>query len=775
MNKSVASGKLKNKKTQDKKLPIIMGALSAISIFILGFGVMLIMYNYWQNNLTDSYADLKGLFDYKASLWGDAFCLPLVVGAGVTYILVFLKKVKLKRRLLFPVLAGIVGGIVGFAMQMQWVISDTTALNWSIPEKHQFNYAGWYHAFFFVIVCFLVSFISANLIQIDAFLFKHNELISPYEEKIYSFCQYFIWLSGILFLQLHFLDDFSEEYPQWCIILFWTIIGVTVLCGFRLVLLKRKRTIKYYTPIIFAVVTSTILSFISISEPLKCDISFLISSILFSALYVSNSENKAKMFFLALLFGSVTWLCHINVSVQLDNGHIILAIVSAVCCILFPFVISILNIKFFEKQSKDYSDKFLIIISFASILSIILIVLANINTISTLTKGLEKIEDFKYEGGTFLIGSIIPYYVEYTFNEIKRIEDERYDSKVIDKYKLSQYIVYFLIYASALILLINCLYFDLSISFGTREIVIVVATVVIIAICCVLIKWAKSKKFSILFLVLCYLSISLYLIVTGINNTSLVLAKLQSFFDSISFWIVITLIVIYACTISVFMTLSFMNNVGLIRQVKMTRQITVSAIIIGVLSGLCYGLAGYQLLLIQTVFYMIQMLIVTMLAFAIIPYLQASVLNPGGDVGILDNYARSSVMQDGFLYSAVVTVNPIVTISLINNILKGYWAPAILLYFAYSIILAPLWSYCVRNNVEHCQKKEALYLEKKEETASSKEKEELSKQFINLKIHLTIQNIIAIILSIPYSPIFIVKNIYDNHKNEGHGMGLLPK
>ena len=75
MNKSVASGKLKNKKTQDKKLPIIMGALSAISIFILGFGVMLIMYNYWQNNLTDSYADLKGLFDYKASLWGDAFCL----------------------------------------------------------------------------------------------------------------------------------------------------------------------------------------------------------------------------------------------------------------------------------------------------------------------------------------------------------------------------------------------------------------------------------------------------------------------------------------------------------------------------------------------------------------------------------------------------------------------------------------------------------------------------------------------------------------------------
>ena len=79
-----------------------------------------------------------------------------------------------------------------------------------------------------------------------------------------------------------------------------------------------------------------------------------------------------------------------------------------------------------------------------------------------------------------------------------------------------------------------------------------------------------------------------------------------------------------------------------------------------------------------------------MLAFAVIPYLQASVLNPGGDVGILDNYARSSVMQDGFLYSAVVTVNPIVTISLLDRITKGYWIHGIILYVVYSLLLAPL-------------------------------------------------------------------------------------
>lgn len=223
------------------------------------------------------------------------------------------------------------------------------------------------------------------------------------------------------------------------------------------------------------------------------------------------------------------------------------------------------------------------------------------------------------------------------------------------------------------------------------------------------------------------------------------------------------------------MTLSVMNNVALIRQKELTRQISVSAMIIGVLSGLCYGLTAYQLLIIQTVFFMIQMLIVTMLSFAFIPYLQASVLNPGGDVGILDNYARSSVMQDGFLYSAVVTVNPIVTISLLNNIVNGYWFTGIFLYLSYSFVLAPIWSYCIRNNVEHCKKKEALYLELSEKASSNKEREELSKQFNNLRVYLTVQNIIAIILSIPYSTIFLIKIVFESQEKDDHSMGLLPR
>ena len=176
-----------NNKTQKREnyLPVIIGFVTSLIVLTIGFGVTLVLFRHWNNNLTDSYAGLKGLFDYKASLWGDAFCLPLLVGAGTTYILVFYKNVKYKRKLLFPIIVGIVGGVAGIAMQLQWVISDSTTLNWSIPEKHHFNYAGWYHAVFFVIISFSVAFLSACLIQIDINLLKNIDLNNLYEKNIY--------------------------------------------------------------------------------------------------------------------------------------------------------------------------------------------------------------------------------------------------------------------------------------------------------------------------------------------------------------------------------------------------------------------------------------------------------------------------------------------------------------------------------------------------------------------------------------------------------------
>ena len=759
-----------------KYRPIIIGILATVFVFVIGFGVLLIMYYHWSNSITESYAGLKGLFDYKASLWGDAFCLPLTVGSGLTYILVFYRKVKKKKKLLFPVIAGVIGGVIGLAMQLQWVISDSTPLNWSIPEQHHFNYAGWYHAAFFVIICSTIAFISACLLQIDIHLLHNVNLNSKYEKNIFSFCQFIIWFCGILFLQLHYLDDYSDKFPQWGIILLFSVSGLIALCGFRLIVLKGIHNYyKYYAPVIFAVIISTLLSFISVSGLPSCDISFLISSILFSSLYVCNSKNKVKMFWLALFFGALVWLCEISVSNQLQVGNFALAVVMIVCCAIVMFAVSLSDYLLFEKHHDYDNNKHPLIISVASIISITLIVLANIRSLSVFIRELGLLDSYKYQGGTFLIGAIIPKYVTYSFNKIKRIEDNRCGSEMIDKFKMSQYIIYFLIYTSALILLINCLEFKINNVLNENDTIIIGAVVAIIILCGVMIKVVKKTSLSIAFLILFYLSITAYLIVTGISKTFQILSIIQNDFNTASFWIVITLIIMTSCTISVFMTLSVMYNVSLIRQFAMTRHISISAIIIGVFSGLCYGIAAYQLLIIQTVFYVFQLLAVTMLAFAVIPYLQASVLNAGGDVGILDNYARSSVMQDGFLYSAVATVNPIVTISLINSIMNGYWLQPLLLCGAYAVILTPMWRYCINNNVEHCRKKEELLLELCNKPLPKRDKENLHIQYNNLRVYLTLQNIIAIILSMPYTIVFLIKTVFENSEEDEANPTIIPE
>ncbi len=40
-------------------------------------------------------------------------------------------------------------GFIGMVIQAEWLISDSTVLNWTIPQQHYFNLAGWYHSIFF--------------------------------------------------------------------------------------------------------------------------------------------------------------------------------------------------------------------------------------------------------------------------------------------------------------------------------------------------------------------------------------------------------------------------------------------------------------------------------------------------------------------------------------------------------------------------------------------------------------------------------------------------
>ena len=147
-------------------------------------------------------------------------------------------------------------------MQAQWLISDTTILNWSIPSQHRFNYAGWYHAAFFIVVCFAVSYVAAYIVLVDIYLKPIDNDASKTKyphSKLYFTCQFIIWFFGLLFLHLHYIDDYSELLSERHIILLISIASFLILCGAKMIISKR-RDIIYFSPVISAVLSCMLIS-----------------------------------------------------------------------------------------------------------------------------------------------------------------------------------------------------------------------------------------------------------------------------------------------------------------------------------------------------------------------------------------------------------------------------------------------------------------------------------------------------------------------------------
>lgn len=116
------------------------------------------MFFWWE--LIGTKNNLPGLFDYNAAIYGDALCLTCFVGAAVSFIKYDYEKIFKLGVNLFLV---IMGGCVGLVIQASWILSDDINLNWTIPEVHLFNIAGWYHSIFFICMFAVISVLVFNL------------------------------------------------------------------------------------------------------------------------------------------------------------------------------------------------------------------------------------------------------------------------------------------------------------------------------------------------------------------------------------------------------------------------------------------------------------------------------------------------------------------------------------------------------------------------------------------------------------------------------------
>jgi len=60
----------------------------------------------------------------------------------------------------------LLGVAAGIFIQGSWLWKETTALNWSLPYKHCFNLAGWWHSLFFIGMFGLLSYLLVLFCQI---------------------------------------------------------------------------------------------------------------------------------------------------------------------------------------------------------------------------------------------------------------------------------------------------------------------------------------------------------------------------------------------------------------------------------------------------------------------------------------------------------------------------------------------------------------------------------------------------------------------------------
>lgn len=103
---------------------------------------------------------LKGLYSYWSSSLGDAIFLPVAVGACVE----FLGRTEIRSAERCVGLVAALGGLTcGTLLQVAWLGDSDIEPNWTIPEPHTFNAAGWYHAGFTCVLLAVGSSLVAKI------------------------------------------------------------------------------------------------------------------------------------------------------------------------------------------------------------------------------------------------------------------------------------------------------------------------------------------------------------------------------------------------------------------------------------------------------------------------------------------------------------------------------------------------------------------------------------------------------------------------------------
>jgi hypothetical protein len=185
----------------DRRTAMRSGLIVGGATWALGFGVLLA---FWLGSR--SWSDLPGLFNYRSATVGDGLLLPLFAGALVCTA-VLLGPAPGDRR--WSGLAAVLGGCVAAATQVLWLLDPDPRLNWTLPEPHHFNAAGWYHAAFLVAASAAVAALSTLVLV----RWRHTRQVAPEfaAEALAGSGPFLLLFLGLSFAALVLVDNVAAQ------------------------------------------------------------------------------------------------------------------------------------------------------------------------------------------------------------------------------------------------------------------------------------------------------------------------------------------------------------------------------------------------------------------------------------------------------------------------------------------------------------------------------------------------------------------------------------
>lgn len=714
-------------------LAILNGIMAALTVFVTGFGIMYILWN-----IKEYDSCLLGLFDYRAAYLGDSICLPFLTGLLVTYISFNrIKNNKAKRN---GFLVALILAIIATTTQISWLVSAKTKLNWTIPKQHKFNFAGWYHAFFFIIMFAILGFLFTLLIYAKQ---GESSKKNCYFNKI---LQTLIWFFGALFLYLVSLDNYATANNYFKVL---SIVLIAIFTFIKIIHLITFKSFKSPTYENIAALSSVFSAFALaniIYGGVNTDYTYTVScALLVVVLLVPNENRIKKMITFYFWIAIPAIMLELAISSQKSIEH---SLIMLLLTIIIPCTISLGQNDIIKKiLSIEIYSGMIILLGISAL--VILFVYKNSNLETSL---LEKIVNI-------IFVCAIPNYIRKTFPTI--IDSENDKAKTVEDVTKKQkimYLLYAIIVLGGLILIMKIYFRPINFinpkEFILHKLFYLGISVLLISILLLIIivyqKISNNKAYNILaILFICTSYCALFLTILNLGSYKIINMQL-SMFD----YLTIPALIFFPLIIS----LGFINNISKLRGSHPNSYMIFTAIIIYIGTFSVILVSELQMIINKTYISIIINILCITISAILLPSLITLVLAKETiGIQLTKNTPVLGVFQDGFLYSLAILLSELASvIFLFNNNYENvytYIINLILTLIGLSYIINWPLDFCISNNLQH-------YLDRKKEIDSLEnydEKSALAKQLKELKNHLTAQNIIAIIIAFPYSIFTILK------------------